>query len=177
MNRGTTGVNSLPKTVTRQHHGCDLNPGPFCAWVQHTNHSATEPPGTQASCNSYSISWLCKCDKYYRENYFWLLKIMHNNVHENGNEMVTLSSTHNSPNTILHIAGWGRVNGPNTNTNIDKLNSYILTFMAYILQQINDHQNLITAKKKGFACYQQNKWISDCNWKAHNFLSAINVFS
>jgi len=21
-------VNSLPKTVTRQHHGCDLNPGP-----------------------------------------------------------------------------------------------------------------------------------------------------
>jgi len=22
------GVNSLPKTVTRQHHGCDLNPGP-----------------------------------------------------------------------------------------------------------------------------------------------------
>jgi len=25
VNRGTTGVNSLPKTVTR---GCDLNPGP-----------------------------------------------------------------------------------------------------------------------------------------------------
>jgi len=23
------GVNSLPKTVTRQRHGCDLNPGPF----------------------------------------------------------------------------------------------------------------------------------------------------
>jgi len=22
------GVNSLPKTVTRQHRGCDLNPGP-----------------------------------------------------------------------------------------------------------------------------------------------------
>jgi len=22
------GVNSLPKTVTRQRHGCDLNPGP-----------------------------------------------------------------------------------------------------------------------------------------------------
>jgi len=27
-NRGTMGVNSLPKTVTRQRHGCDLNPGP-----------------------------------------------------------------------------------------------------------------------------------------------------
>ena len=23
------GVNSLSKTVTRQRHGCDLNPGPF----------------------------------------------------------------------------------------------------------------------------------------------------
>ena len=27
MNRGTTGVNSLPKTVTRQRRDCDLNPG------------------------------------------------------------------------------------------------------------------------------------------------------
>jgi len=36
------GVNSLPKAVTRQCHGCALNPGPF---TQHTNHnSATEPP-------------------------------------------------------------------------------------------------------------------------------------
>ena len=26
--RGTTGVNSLPKTVTRQRRRCDLNPGP-----------------------------------------------------------------------------------------------------------------------------------------------------
>ena len=26
--RGTMGVNSLPKTVTRQHRGCGLNPGP-----------------------------------------------------------------------------------------------------------------------------------------------------
>ena len=26
VNRGTTGVNSLCKTVTRQRHGCDLNP-------------------------------------------------------------------------------------------------------------------------------------------------------
>jgi len=28
VNRGTMGVNSLPKTVTRQRCGCDLNPGP-----------------------------------------------------------------------------------------------------------------------------------------------------
>jgi len=28
MNRGTMGVNSLPKTVTRQRRDCDLNPGP-----------------------------------------------------------------------------------------------------------------------------------------------------
>jgi len=28
VNRGTRGVNNLPKTVTRQRHGCDLNPGP-----------------------------------------------------------------------------------------------------------------------------------------------------
>jgi len=26
--QGTMGVNCLPKTVTRQHRGCDLNPGP-----------------------------------------------------------------------------------------------------------------------------------------------------
>ena len=26
--RGTMGVNSLPKTLTRQHRSCDLNPGP-----------------------------------------------------------------------------------------------------------------------------------------------------
>jgi len=28
VNRGTMGVNSLPKTVTQQCRGCDLNPGP-----------------------------------------------------------------------------------------------------------------------------------------------------
>ena len=28
VNRGTMGVNSLPKTVTRQVRGSDLNPGP-----------------------------------------------------------------------------------------------------------------------------------------------------
>jgi len=28
MNRGTTGVSSLPKTVSRQRLDCDMNPGP-----------------------------------------------------------------------------------------------------------------------------------------------------
>jgi len=28
VNKGTTGVNSLPNTVTRQRRDCDLNPGP-----------------------------------------------------------------------------------------------------------------------------------------------------
>ena len=28
VNSGTMGVSSLPKTVTRQRRGCDLNPGP-----------------------------------------------------------------------------------------------------------------------------------------------------
>jgi len=28
VNRGTMGVNSLPKTVTRQRRNCDLHPGP-----------------------------------------------------------------------------------------------------------------------------------------------------
>jgi len=34
------GVNSLPKTASRLR----FEPGPFCASVQHNNHSATEPP-------------------------------------------------------------------------------------------------------------------------------------
>ena len=39
------GVNSLPKTVTRQRRGCDLNPGLSAPEsMQHANHSATEPP-------------------------------------------------------------------------------------------------------------------------------------
>ena len=41
VNRGTMGVNSLPKTVTRQSRDW--------AWVQHANHSATEPPTYQQS--------------------------------------------------------------------------------------------------------------------------------
>jgi len=39
------GVNSLPKTVTRQATASRLRSEPrtFCAWVQHANHSTTEP--------------------------------------------------------------------------------------------------------------------------------------
>ena len=38
------GVNSLPKTVTRQRRDWDLNPGPSAPESQHANHSATETP-------------------------------------------------------------------------------------------------------------------------------------
>jgi len=58
------GVNSLPKTVTRQRRGCDLNPGPT---AQHANHSATEPPhliylmlftgGQQLCGRSLPLTW------------------------------------------------------------------------------------------------------------------------
>jgi len=41
VNRGTMGVNSLPKTVTWQCCGCDLNPGPS-ALESSTRHSATK---------------------------------------------------------------------------------------------------------------------------------------
>ena len=44
VNKGTMGVNSLPKTVNWHCYGCDLNPGPFCIRVQHANHLATESP-------------------------------------------------------------------------------------------------------------------------------------
>ena len=37
-------MNSLPKTVTRQRRGCDLNPGPSAPESSTLFHSATEPP-------------------------------------------------------------------------------------------------------------------------------------
>jgi len=43
VNRGTMGVNSLTKTVNPTASRLRSEPGPFCAWVQHANHSATEP--------------------------------------------------------------------------------------------------------------------------------------
>ena len=40
VNRGTMGVNSLPKRASRLR----FEPRPFCTRVQHANHSVTEPP-------------------------------------------------------------------------------------------------------------------------------------
>ena len=37
------GVNSLPKTVIPDGVAGAIWPRPFCDWVQHANHSATEP--------------------------------------------------------------------------------------------------------------------------------------
>ena len=45
VNRGTMGVDSLPKTVTRQHRGCNLNPSPTA--LENAKHSATEQPRLQ----------------------------------------------------------------------------------------------------------------------------------
>ena len=44
VNRGTMGVSSLPKTVTRQRRGCDLNPGPSAPESSALTTVATEPP-------------------------------------------------------------------------------------------------------------------------------------
>jgi len=46
------GVNSLPKTVTRQRRDCDLNPSPSAPESKHADHSATEPP--------YNTTELCR---------------------------------------------------------------------------------------------------------------------
>ena len=40
------GVNSLRKTVTQQ---LRFKPRPYCTWVQHVNHSATERPSVRLS--------------------------------------------------------------------------------------------------------------------------------
>jgi len=53
-------VNSLPKTVTRQRRGCDLNPGPS---AHESNHSATEPP-------SFPVSMLICC--IYKTKQSWM---------------------------------------------------------------------------------------------------------
>jgi len=68
------GVNSLPKTVTQQHRGCDLNPGPsvpeFSMLIAkfHYTDTDTDPNGparTQRSfaakkCVSVSVSGPCR---------------------------------------------------------------------------------------------------------------------
>ena len=50
VNRGTMGVNSLPKTVTRQRRGCDLNPGPSAT---ETNTSTTRLPSHQLTVRRF----------------------------------------------------------------------------------------------------------------------------
>ena len=46
LGSGTTGVNSLPKTVNRQHCGCDLNPGPTAHECSTLTTRLPEPPLT-----------------------------------------------------------------------------------------------------------------------------------
>ena len=43
VNRGTVGVNSLPKTVTRRRHSCDLNPGPEFNTLTTLGYRANQP--------------------------------------------------------------------------------------------------------------------------------------
>jgi len=51
------GVNSLPKTVTRQRRGCNLNPGPTAPESSTlTTYSATEPPVNSARKCYYLLS-------------------------------------------------------------------------------------------------------------------------
>jgi len=47
MNRGTIVVNSLPKTITRQRRGCDLNPVP----------SAPESSTLTTRLPSHPLAW------------------------------------------------------------------------------------------------------------------------
>jgi len=48
------GVNSLPRTITRQRRSCDLNTDPSAPdRVQHANHSATDPPREPVLCQLY----------------------------------------------------------------------------------------------------------------------------
>jgi len=51
------GVNSLPKTVTRQRRDCDLNSGPSVPEFSTLNHSATEPPLLMQSIELHMQRW------------------------------------------------------------------------------------------------------------------------
>ena len=46
------GVNSLPKTVTRQHSGCDLNPGPT---TPESSTLTTRLPSHHQYCSATSL--------------------------------------------------------------------------------------------------------------------------
>jgi len=59
------GVNSFPKTVTRQHRGCDLNPGlTVLESSTLTNHSATEPPWVSVNRESSTAGLTSIVDRW-----------------------------------------------------------------------------------------------------------------
>ena len=59
VNRGTMGVNSLPKTVTRQRRGCDFNPGPS---APESSTLTTRLPSFSSIIRRYFIPCLGSCD-------------------------------------------------------------------------------------------------------------------
>jgi len=69
------GVNSLPKTVTRQSRDCNLNPGPSApeSSIQHANHSVTKPTCV-VSVNSQSF--LSRISRGRKVTGPWLIQIM-----------------------------------------------------------------------------------------------------
>jgi len=56
VNRGTMGVNSWPKTVTRQRRGCDLNPGPTAPESSPLTTRLPSHPVETTSCGVMFIS-------------------------------------------------------------------------------------------------------------------------
>jgi len=59
LNRGTMGVNSLPKTVTRQRRDCDLNPGPSAPESSTlTTRLPSHPYDALIRLNIYMVAWL-----------------------------------------------------------------------------------------------------------------------
>jgi len=64
VNRGTIGVNSLPKTVTRQRRGCDLNPGPSAPESSTlTTRLPSHPKPTCTNRNYNKKTTLAGCEK------------------------------------------------------------------------------------------------------------------
>jgi len=67
------GVNSLPKTVTRQRRGCDLNPGPSAlesSTLTTTTRLASHPTLSvfdvrlQCGARVVAVLCMCRCDGY-----------------------------------------------------------------------------------------------------------------
>jgi len=56
------GVNSLPKTVTRQRRGCDLNPGPAV------------PESSRLTIRL--LGWCCECDTLFTSG-LWMMSCFH----------------------------------------------------------------------------------------------------